>query len=145
MGWNGVGNLVEVEGRMNGSQYMAILKDNLRQSMENLSISSDSAIFQQDNDPKHTSKLVTKWLDDQDIDVSDWPAQSPDLNPIEHLWNMLKRKLNEGDTLPSGVWELWDRASESWLNIGKDDCQRLIRSMPESIQEVIKAKGGHTK
>ena len=73
------------------------------------------------------------------------PAQSSDLNPIEHLWNMLKRKLNEGDTPPSGVWELWDRASESWLNIGKDDCQKLIRSIPARIQEVLKAKGGHTK
>ena len=55
--------------------------------MEDLSILSDSAIFQQDNDPKHTSKLITKWLDNQDIDVLDWPAQSPDQI-------MLKRKGN---------------------------------------------------
>ena len=145
MGWEGVGNLVEVEGRMNGEQYVNILDGNLLESMENLLLDPEIAIFQQDNDPKHTSKIAAKWFDDHEINCMDWPAQSPDLNPIEHLWTTLKHKLNEYDKPPSGAWELWDRVAEKWGEITEEDCQRLIRSMPRRLKAVVSAHGGHTK
>jgi hypothetical protein len=145
MGWNGVGKMVEVEGRMDGKQYVDILDKNLVESMEILDVDPEIAIFQQDNDPKHTSKVATKWFEDQDINCMGWPAQSPDLNPIEHLWTTLKRKLNDYDTAPSGVWGIWDRAAEKWDEITEEDCQKLISSMPRRLQAVKKAKGGHTK
>lgn len=145
MGWNGPGILCEVEGKMDAKQYVSILEDGLLGSIGKLKMMEGEFIFQQDNDPKHTSKLAQKWLEDQNITVLDWPAQSPDLNPIEHLWTTLKRKILDYEVPAKGVWELWERTSTEWGNITEEDCQGLIESMPRRLQAVIRAKGGNTK
>ena len=74
-----------------------------------------------------------------------WPAQSPDLNPIEHLWDHLKRRLGGYENPPGGMEELWERVQVLWEKIGADMCQNLIESMPRRVEAVIKAKGGYTK
>jgi transposase len=145
MGWNGVGQLAEVEGRMDTDQFVAILEDHLLPSIEDSGIPEEEVIFQQDNDPKHTSKKAQKWMEDHDITILDWPAQSPDINPIEHLWFHVKKQLNKYPTQAKGVWELWERVSEVWNAIEPEVCQNLIESMPRRIGAVIKAKGGNTK
>ena len=145
MGWNGVGHLAEVEGRMNADQYMSILEDHMLPSLEESGISEEEVTFQQDNDPKHTSKKAKKWMEDRNITLLDWPAQSPDISPIEHQWVHLKRELGKYPKAPTGVWELWDRVVEVWNAIPPETCQNLIESMPRRLEAVIKAKGGHTK
>lgn len=145
MGWNGVGVLTEVQGLMNAEQYVDILDGGVVESMEKLDMDLDTAIFQQDNDPKHTSKKADKWFEDNDITVLGWPAQSPDINPIEHLWEHLKRQLNKYPKPPSGCHELWDRVVKEWNMIPPETCQKLIESMPRRVNAVLKAKGGHTK
>jgi len=90
MGWNGVGHLAEVERRMDADQYVAILEEHMLSSLEESGIPEEEVpIFQQDNDPKHTSKKAKKWMKDNNITLLDWPAQSPDLSPIEHQWVLL--------------------------------------------------------
>ena len=145
MGWESVGKLAEVEGRMNANQYVDILKDNLLPSLEESGVSLEDVIFQQDNDPKHTSKKAKKWMEDNGINVLDWPPQSPDPTPIENLWNHTEKELAKYPRQAKGVWEIWDRVAEVWNNIDPEVCQNLIKSMPRRIQAVIKAKGGHTK
>lgn len=145
MGWEGVGRLAEVEGKMDADQYVSILEDNLLPSLEESGFSAEDVIFQQDNDPKHTSKKATKWFEDNDINILDWAPQSPDLNPIEHLWQHVKQRLGEYSTMPKGVWEIWERVAEVWNEIPPEVCQNLIESMPRRLEAVIKAKGGHTK
>ena len=145
MGWNGVRKLIEVQGAMNSQQYCDILDDEVVESFEKLEVPEEKRVFQQDNDPKHTSKRASQWFEDNDIQVLVWPSQSPDLNPIEHLWVHLKRALQKYSTSPKGVHELWDRVEVEWNEIAAEACQNLIESMPRRIKAVIRANGGHTK
>ena len=74
-----------------------------------------------------------------------WPAQSPDLNPIEHSWGYLKRRLAEYEHPPNGILELWERIQVEWDKIPVEECQKLIESMARRIEAVLRAKGGYTK
>lgn len=141
----GVGYMCRIEGRMDAELYQSILGDELMRTLTWYGLEKNQVIFQHDNDPKHKAKSTMEWLENNEIFVLDWPAQSPDLNPIEHLWNELDRRIKNQERVPSNMQELWEAIEEEWDKIEPDFCMKLIETMPERVKDVLKAKGGYTR
>lgn len=127
MAANGVGNLVFIENIMDRYGYLNILKNNLKESARKLGMEG-SFIFQQDNDPKHTSNIVREWPLYNVRKQLKTPPQSPDTNPIEHLWEHLKHQIRKHSI----------RNKEQLKNA-------LQESMPSRLKAIIKSNGYPTK
>ena len=108
------------------------------ESLEKLEMLTGERMFQQGNDTKHTHRRAAKWFEDNNIDVMTQPAQSTDINPINHLWVDLKDTLKTHLVLPKELHELWNRVVKEWNKIPPETYKNLIESMPRRIQAVIK-------
>lgn len=136
-----MGPIHRVIGIMDRFMYADILKNKLiPYTDETMPLKH---IFQHDNDPKHRSQFVKSFLKEEKICVMEWPSQSPDLNPIENLWEYLERQIREKNYKNND--ELFTALENAWKNIPMTTIHKLMESMPRRCAEVIKNGGYHTK
>ncbi len=148
MAASGTGSLVFIDdvtadksSRMNSEVFRAILSAHIQPNASELI--GRRFTVQMDNDPKHTAKATKEFLKGKKWTVMQWPSQSPDLNPIEHAFHLLKTKLK--GKCPKNKQELKTVAVEAWQSITRDETQRLVMSMRSRLQAVIDCKGFATK
>lgn len=119
-------------------------------------IAEPGVVFLQDNAPTHTARIVQDWLrewaQENGVELVDWPPYSPDLNPIENLWKLLKERIcdkyPELSDMPKNTasWELLVRAAIDVWELFEDKLlERLVESMDRRMEAVIAAKGWYTK
>ncbi len=121
--------LVRLDGKITGAVYIDILKDYLLPFLDDLD-DWENYLFQEDNAPIHTARIVKSWKEENEVNGIPWPAQSPDLNPIENLWDKLERQVRAHTSLPKNREDLWEILQEEWLNIDINRFQNLVDSMP---------------
>ncbi len=126
----GVGPLCFLKSTVNAAIYQENLENFMLPSADMLYGDADF-FFQQDLALAHTVKGTKSWFNDHGVTVLDWPANSPDLNPIENLWGIVKRKMR--DTRPNNADDLKAAIKAAWASITPEQCHRLIVSMPRSI------------
>ena len=100
-------------------------------------------IFQYDNNPKHTAGIVTNWLNSNGIQRLKWPPFSPDLNPIEHLWDEIERRMKKEQ--PKNQKDLKECLTRVWKGIEITVVKNLVGSVPNRLNEVIRMKEYPTK
>jgi len=134
---DGSRTIIRCPGILNSVTYQDVLRSGL------LPFYESTNVFQQDGAPCHTAASTISFLEKERICLlSDWPAQSPDLNIIESLWSKLKSRVCKRKT--SNIDDLWNICEDEWYAIPNADIKNLFQSITRRLKDVIQKKGGHT-
>lgn len=141
----GTGCLYIVRDTMKQDQYKDVLQDWLLPQIREWFPNGEPYTFMQDGAPCHTARSVKTFLKNEDIPLLPWPGNSPDMNPIENVWKLVKREVAK-DMITTKA-QLIARIIYVWNHhLGLQDAvQNCISSMPKRIKALIAAKGGITQ
>jgi len=142
--YQGLGPLIPLRSSVTGSTYAEVLRRYAIPTLRKFFPRNDG-IFQEDNARPHTSKVATAVRESANIKTLNWPAQSPDLNPIESIWHEMKQAIRHRDPAPSNLEQLEKYVKAAWKNVPPEYYKKLIDDMPKKIKAVISAKGNVTK
>lgn len=142
MSAQGVGALHIVDGTVNADKYIGILENHLLPTIRDVERRNVEYIFQQDGAPCHTAKKTKAWMEENEVNLMEWPSSSPDLSPIETLWGVIKKKLKQNP--PKTKTQLIEHIRAIWSSFDEIFCKSLVSTMNKRIQYVIKNKGDVT-
>lgn len=126
--------------RMNSRDYIQVLENSLLPFLA--AHPEKNWTFQQDNAKIHISRETMGWMETNSIKVMDWPACSPDLNPIENIWGVLVRRVYAEHRQYESLAELKVAILEEWRKLDSEFLNKLIRSVQKRIFDLIQSKGG---
>jgi hypothetical protein len=142
----GLGPLVALEGFQNQHTYLKLLQDYLLHEIQVAQqVHGIDFTFMQDNAPCHKTNLIMDFLRQNNVPTLDWPAQSPDLNPIENLWSIIKRRRQKKFGIPHTKVELVEQIFHIWEGIDGELLDTLSESITNRLREVVRLKGRATK
>jgi transposase len=142
-----LGPLIRIpkEERSGADYVRLVLADTLWDFYSELYEERGLVAVMEDGAPVHRCKLASNFRTSHFMEVFPHPAQSPDLNPIEHLWKILKTRINARENIPKNADEMWSAIQEEWKKIDVEMVNTLVTSMPARVEAVLKVKGGSTK
>lgn len=140
---NGTVSLAFIGTKTNSQDYQQLLQSHLLPYLRRRPRAQ--LIFQQDNAAVHASHSTKAWFLANNVNVLDWPACSPDLNPVENLWAIMVRKIYANSKQYNSVSELKDAIVDVWNNLDPQMLKTLVDSMPNRLFDVIRNNGGPTK
>jgi hypothetical protein len=146
MSKHGVGSLVALVGTMDHEKYGLLLKDELLPEFKWCEDNIPGTWrFMQDGAPCHRDSSISAFLARHNIEKIDWPPYSPDLNPIENLWQWMKRNLETNFPVCESAEEIEARIFEIWNTITPEMCSNYCANYERRLLAVIAANGGYTK
>jgi hypothetical protein len=143
MSIHGWGFITRVDGVLDNVKYRGILEDFLPWVRANWNLSTEDFLFQQDNAAPHRARATLEFFRVKRLRHIGWPAKSPDMNPIERGWALLKKKLQAYPRAATAN-DLWAQIQEAWAAMSGDMAAHLVRGMPQRIWALKKARGGPT-
>ena len=138
----GKSQLVIVDGTLRMDGYVDILRNQMLPFAR--ATFRDNFIFVHDNATPHTGRVTRNFLEQEDVNVMDWPAKSPDMNPIEHAWDRMGVIIRDMDNPPTNLAQLRDAVVQARAQIPMDDISHLVASMPNRVAALEAAHGGNT-
>lgn len=139
---HGVGPLITIDGTMDQHQYLEVLKDYFIPELRAAEVKfGGNWVLMQDNAPAHTARLIKEYLSKESVTMLEWPPYSPDLNPIENIWNWIKKKVG----ICATVAEIEDKVFQAWNSITPEMCLNYCGHYERRLQAVKEASGYSTK
>ena len=137
----GVGSLIFYDGRVNAHSYLQLIGDALPAFINSRFGTSPGGFwYMQDNARPHVSSFAKKFFKRNEIPLLEWPPTSPDLNPIENLWDMIDNQLRTMH--PKNLMELKQMIEQIWIKFTLVTCKELVDSMPRSLERCVLVRGG---
>jgi hypothetical protein len=138
-------DLYVLDGNLTGQKYRDnVLAPRVVPHVDNHAL-ADRPMFMDDNARPHRARICTTFLQQEAVQTIPWPAMSPDMNPLEHVWDYIGRKINQRNLKCQNIDELRTAISQEWQQFPQERLRRLVRSMTRRVIELHNKRGGYTR